>query len=73
MEERRANSRRILARVGACAPDLKLRMAWREDVESDTIQELGWIERASLRVCSREKSSAVCWLSEAYLGRMVET
>jgi hypothetical protein len=37
-EMRRANLRRILARLGEWAPDLKVRRVWMEEVESVMIQ-----------------------------------
>jgi len=67
-----AKLRRIFARSGEWAPDLKERRAWREEVESDMMQGAGWNERASWVVLKRAKSSADCWLVRAKDGRRQE-
>ena len=72
-EDRRRDSlRRILARWGLWAPDLRVEAVAMEEVESETRQGDGWRERASWHVLVRANSSAFCWLVEACGGRIQE-
>ncbi len=64
--------RRRCAQWGEWAPDLKVRVAWIEVVESEMMHGEGWKVRAVCSVLKMAKSSAVCWLLCANFGRIQE-